>query len=73
MIARCEWAFYRFDAAMVVMAVFTLNVFNPAAYIPAEVSWKGRAGSQEESLEEQLGATSQPTTPDSKSLLTTLE
>ncbi|TKY89017.1 hypothetical protein EX895_002258 [Sporisorium graminicola] len=39
-IARTEWTFFTFDAAMVTSAVYILNLYNPAAYLPSNFSWK---------------------------------
>ncbi|PWN47683.1 RTA1-domain-containing protein [Violaceomyces palustris] len=47
-IARSEWSFYTFDAAMVTLAVFVLNVWNPAKYLPADFSWKKSNNGEEQ-------------------------
>ncbi|PWN50532.1 RTA1-domain-containing protein [Violaceomyces palustris] len=52
-IAKSEWTFYTFDAAMVTLAVFIFNIWNPAKYLPRDFSWSKSNRSDETS--EQFG------------------
>lgn len=66
-IARTEWCFYTFDAAMVTIAVFIFNIYHPGAYLPPAANPVTRNGSKSESASteekslrdvESLGSTS---------------
>lgn len=50
-IAKTEWCYYTFDAALVAVAVFIFNVYNPGEYLPGDFCWK-RRGKGEKMLEE---------------------
>lgn len=51
-IARSEWAFYTFDAAMVTIAVYIFNVANPAAYLPRHITSGKSHGDDKEGTKE---------------------
>ena len=59
-IARTEWTFYAFDAAMVTIAVYIFNFYNPAAYLPSDFSWS-RRDSHDQSFNRHL--TEKPESP----------
>lgn len=63
-IARTEWTFYAFDAAMVTIAVYIFNFFNPAAYLPSDFSWS-RRDSHDQSANQHL--TEKPESPSATS------
>ncbi|GAK67630.1 RTA1 domain [Moesziomyces antarcticus] len=54
-IAKTEWTFYVFDAALVTLAVFIFNVFNPAVYL-GQLSETNRGNKDSVALDERTAS-----------------